>query len=210
MKIPAFEMPLDEIRASLDDAAPAAEHRRPARAQPVQRRRHHPRRAFVPGARDRAGRQRALLRARRDGDGPLREHRLRRRRGRADRARARRRRQAGRVREGRGPRRPVARRPARRVHDGVRQRGRPASPTRSSAPPTWSWASRCTASTTRSRSRSPPASPWPSGPAATTPADSDPLSRLRERVRVRASRLGSVRATRIASASTCGVCGSMS
>ena len=57
------------------EAAPAAEHRGAARAQPVQRRGHHPRRAFVPGAGDRAGRQRALLRARRDGDGSLREHR---------------------------------------------------------------------------------------------------------------------------------------
>ena len=40
--------------------------------------------------------------------------------------------QADRVREGRGARRPVARRAPRRVRDGVRQRDRTASPTRSS------------------------------------------------------------------------------
>ena len=57
------------------DAAPAAQRRGAAGAQPVQRRRHHPRRAFVPGARDLAGRRRALLRTRRDGHGSLREHR---------------------------------------------------------------------------------------------------------------------------------------
>ena len=77
----------------------------------------------------------------------------------------------------------MARGAARRLHDGVRQRERPASPTRSCAPPTWSSASRCTASTTRSPSPSPPASRWPSGPGATTRADDRARARLRTRTR---------------------------
>ena len=62
---------------------------------------------------------------------------------------------------------------------------RPASPTRSSAPPTWSSASRCTASTIRSPSPSPPASRWPNGHVGTTPAYAALAPHDRQRLHVR-------------------------